>query len=107
MLHHHRMHVVNEISGVVTVGDQEYEEIVEEYEEEVPVPQELLEPSETDFIEFAPDQGKPRCITLILINMLYIYIYVVHLSCRNYMIPRAYIYYPMSLTSAGSNSCHA
>jgi hypothetical protein len=65
------MHVVNEIAGVVTVGDQEYEEIVEEYEEEVPVPQEFLEPSETDFVEFAPDQGKPRCITLILNNARY------------------------------------
>ena len=54
---------MNELAEVVIVGDQEYEEIVEEYEEEFP--QEFLEPSVTDFVEFAPDQGKPRCITLI------------------------------------------
>ena len=81
------MHVVNELAEVLAVGNQEYEEVIEEYEEEILVPQEFPEPHVTDFVEFAPDQGKPRCITLILINMLYIYIYVVHLSCRNYMIP--------------------
>jgi hypothetical protein len=97
---------VHELAEVVTVGDQEYEEIVEEYEEEVPFPQEFPEPSATDRVEFAPDQGKPRCITLIF-DKYAIYICCA-LSCRNYMIPTCiYIYYPMSLTSAGSNSCHA
>jgi len=70
------MHVVNELAEVLTVGNQEYEEVIEEYEEEILVPQEFPEPHVTDFVEFAPDQGKPRCITLILINMLYIYIYI-------------------------------
>ena len=71
-LHHHRIHVVNELAEVVTVGNQEYEEVIEEYEEEILVPQEFPEPPVADFVEFTPDQGKPRCITLILINMLYI-----------------------------------
>ena len=59
---------MNELAEIVTIDDQEYEEVVEEYEEDFP------EPPPTDFVEFAPDQGKPRCIILILINMLYIYI---------------------------------
>jgi hypothetical protein len=32
------MHVENELVEFVTAGDQEYEEIVEEYEEEILVP---------------------------------------------------------------------
>jgi hypothetical protein len=39
------MHVENELVEFVTVGDQEYEEIVEEYEEEILVSEEILEPS--------------------------------------------------------------
>jgi hypothetical protein len=70
------MHIVNELAETVTVGDQEYEEIVEEYEEEILVPEENQE-SLTDFTDTAPAQGKPRCITLILqiiIYMLFIYV---------------------------------
>jgi hypothetical protein len=55
---------VNELADVVTVGNQEYEEVIEEYEE-ILVPQEFPEPPVTDFADTAPDQGKPRCITLI------------------------------------------
>jgi uncharacterized membrane protein len=68
------MHIVNELAETVTVGDQEYEEIVEEYEEEILVPEENQE-SLTDFTDTAPAQGKPRCITLILQIIIYIYIY--------------------------------
>lgn len=50
----------------MTPGDQEYEEIVEEYEEEVLVQEEFLKPPVTDTANTAPAQGKPRCITLIL-----------------------------------------
>ena len=35
MLHHYRMHVENDLVEFVTIDDQEYEEIVEEYEEEI------------------------------------------------------------------------
>jgi hypothetical protein len=100
------MHIVNELAETVTVGNQEYEEIVEEYEEEILVPEEIPEPSLTDFTDTPPAQGKPRCITLIL--QIVIYINVVHLRYRNFMIPTCiYLYLPMSLTSTGSCSCFA
>jgi len=100
------MHIVNELAETVTVGDQEYEEIIEEYEEEIFVPEEFQEPPATDTSDFAPAQGKPRCITLIL--QIIIYIEVVHLRCRSFMISTCiYIYLPMSLTSTGSCSCFA
>ena len=69
------MHVVNELAEVLAVGNQEYEEVIEEYEEEILVPHEFPEPPVTDFVEFAPDQGKPRCITLIF-DKYAIYIYI-------------------------------
>jgi hypothetical protein len=48
------MHVENELVEFVTAGDQEYEEIVEEYEEEILVPEEIPEPSLTDLIDTPP-----------------------------------------------------
>ena len=62
------MHVENELVEFVTVGEQEYEEVIKEYEEEVLVQEEVLEPSPTDLADIPPTQGKPRCITLILNN---------------------------------------
>ena len=35
MLHRHCIHVENELVEFVTVGEQEYEEVIEEYEEEI------------------------------------------------------------------------
>ena len=60
------MHVENELVEFVTAGEQEYEEVIEEYEEEVLMQEEVLEPSLTDLADTSPAQGKPRCITLIL-----------------------------------------
>ena len=54
------MHVENELAEIVTIGDHEFEEIVDEYEEEV------LEPPLTNSADTTPAQGKPRCIALIL-----------------------------------------
>ena len=51
------MHVENELAKIVTTSDHEFEEIIEEYEEEVP------KPPLTNSADIAPDQGKPRCIT--------------------------------------------
>jgi AAA+ superfamily predicted ATPase len=49
-----------------TITDkEEYEEVVEEYEEEIPVQEEFQEPQLTDASDTAPAQGKPRCITVI------------------------------------------
>jgi hypothetical protein len=47
------MHVENELVEFITAEDQEYEEIVEEYEEEIP------KPPLTDFADTRPAQGKP------------------------------------------------
>ena len=59
------MHVENELAEI---GDHEFEEIIEEYEEEILVQEEVPEPPLTDSTNTAPAQGKPQCITLILNN---------------------------------------
>jgi hypothetical protein len=78
------MHVENELVEFGIADDQEYEEIVEEYEEEIFIPEEFQEPPVTDATDLAHAQGKPRCITHIFYNH---YIYVVHLCGGNFMIP--------------------
>jgi hypothetical protein len=70
------------------------------------VPEEFQEPPATDTSDLAPAQGKPRCITLIC-KSLYIYLNIVHLRCRNFMIPTCIYISTMSLTSTGSCSCFA
>ena len=60
------MHVENELVEIVTTGDHEFEEIVEVYEEEILVQEEVLEPPLTDSADTVPAQGKPRYITSIL-----------------------------------------
>ena len=62
------MHVENELAKIVTIGDQEFEKIIEEYEEEILVQEEVPEPPLTDSADTVPAQGKPRCITLIFYN---------------------------------------
>ena len=61
------MHVENELVEFMTTEEQEYEEVIEEYEEEVLVQEEAPQPL-TDSADTALAQGKPRCITLILNN---------------------------------------
>ena len=68
------MHVENELVEFVTADEQEYEEVIEEYEEEVLVQEGALKPPVTDFADTLPAQGKPRCITLIWIITEYIYV---------------------------------
>ena len=60
------MHIENESTEIMTIGDHEFEEINEEYEVEILVQEEILEPPLTDSADTAPAQGKPRCITSIL-----------------------------------------
>ena len=62
------MHVENELVEIMTTGDHEFEEIIEEYEEEIFMQEEVLEPPLTDLANTTSAQGKPRCITLILNN---------------------------------------
>jgi hypothetical protein len=66
------MHVENDLVEFMTVNDPEYEEIVEEYEEEIFV-LEFPEPPVTDTTDTAPTQGKPQCITRIF-DIQYLYI---------------------------------
>ena len=42
------MHVENELAEIVTIGDQEFEEVTKEYEEKVPMQEEVPEPPLTD-----------------------------------------------------------
>ena len=62
------MHIENESAEIVTTGDHEFEEIVEEYKEKILMQGEVPEPSLTDSADTAPAQDKPRCITLIFYN---------------------------------------
>ena len=57
------MHVDHELVEFVPANEQDYEEIVEEYEEEVLIQEGALEPFIVDFVDTPPVQGKPRCIT--------------------------------------------
>ena len=78
------MYVENELVEFVTAGEQEYEEVIEEYEEEVLVWEGALEPPLTDFADTLSAQGKPRYIILIL-NNHWIYICDVHLRYKIYI----------------------
>jgi hypothetical protein len=87
------MHVDHDIVEYVAAEEPDYEEVIEEYEEEIFVSEEFQEPSVTDTADLASAQGKPRCITSILI--IFICICVVHLRCRSFMISTCiYIIYP-------------
>ena len=48
------MHVENELAEIMTTGDHEFEEIIEEYEEEILVQEGAPKPSVTDFVDSPP-----------------------------------------------------
>ena len=48
------MHIENELVEFVTAGEQEYEKVINEYEEEVLVQEEVPEPSPTDLADTPP-----------------------------------------------------
>jgi hypothetical protein len=60
------LHIDHEIVEYVAAEEPEYEEIMEVYEEEVPVQEGAPEPSTTNFAAHQDAQGKPRCIIFIL-----------------------------------------
>ena len=74
------MYVENELADFVTIGDHKFEEIVEEYEEEILVQEEVPEPPTTDSADTTPAQGNPRCITLIFIITEYIYVMCIYVT---------------------------
>ena len=68
------MHVDHELVDFVPAGEQEYDEVIEEYEEEILVQEGAPEPFGADLTDPSPTQGKPRCITHILMTTEYIYV---------------------------------
>ena len=52
-MHHHRMHVENELVEIETTDDHESKEIIEEYEEKILVREEVLELLATDSADTA------------------------------------------------------
>jgi hypothetical protein len=48
------MHVDHEEIKYMAAEEQDYEEVIEEYEEEILVPEEFQEPPATDTSDFAP-----------------------------------------------------
>ena len=53
------MHIDHELVEFMLVDEQEYEEVIKEYEEEILMQEEVLEPRLTDWANTAPAQGKP------------------------------------------------
>jgi hypothetical protein len=53
------MHVDHEEVEYMAAEEQDFVEVIEEYEEEIFVPEEFQEPPATDTSDFAPAQGKP------------------------------------------------
>ena len=78
------MHVENELAEIVTTGDHEFEEIVEEYEEEILVQEEVPESLLIDSADTMPAQDKPRCITPYF-WIITVYICYVHLRYKNFI----------------------
>ena len=70
------MHVDHELVEFVSVDEQDYEEVIEEYEEEVFAQEEAQEPVGASPTDPAPAQGKPQRITPILIITEYMYVYI-------------------------------
>ena len=60
------MQVDHELVEFVPVDELEYEEVIEEYEEEILMQEGALGPFGAYFADTLPAQGKPRCITAIL-----------------------------------------
>jgi len=73
------MHIEDEPLEIVTFGEQEYDEVIEEYEE-ILVQEDVPEPPVTDFADTAPAQGKPRCITPIFKWSEYIYMICIYVT---------------------------
>ena len=86
------MYVDNELVEFMSAGEQEYEEIVEEYEK-ILVHEGAPEPSVADFVGTPPAQGKPRCIIPIFEwswNIYMWYAFMLQAFYGNYM--HKYIY---------------
>ena len=68
------MHVDHELVDFVPVDEQEYDEVIEEYKEEILMQEGAIEPIGADLTDPSLAQGKPRCTTPILMITEYIYV---------------------------------
>ena len=68
------MHIDHELVDFVPIDEKEYDEMIEEYEEEILVQEGAPEPFGADLTDPSPAQGKPRCIIPILMITEYIYV---------------------------------
>ena len=67
------MHVDHELVDFVPVNEQEYDKVIEEYEEEILVQEGASKPIGADLTDPSPAQGKPQCITHIFMIIEYMY----------------------------------
>ena len=67
-------HVDRELVEFVPVDEPEYDEVIEEYEEEILMQEGAPEPVGADTTDPSPAQGKPQSITPILMITEYIYV---------------------------------
>ena len=77
------------------VGDLEYDEVIEEYEEEIFAQEEAQEPVSADPADSVPAQGKPQSIIHIFMITKYIFIYMwcafkLHAFYGNYLHKHTY-----------------
>ena len=93
-------HVDHEQVDFVPVGEPEYNEVIEEYEEELFAQERAQEPVGTNFADLAPAQGKPRCIIPIFKWSLNI-LHDLHLCYRHFMETICITIPTMSPTSTG------
>ena len=85
------MHVDHELVEFMPVDEQEYDEVIEEYEEEILVQEGAQEPVGANPTDPSPAQGKPRCITLFLMITEYIWCaFMLQVFYGNYL--HKYIY---------------
>ena len=74
------MYVDHELVEFMPADEQDYEEVIEEYKEEILVQEGAPKSFGVDFVDPPPTQGKPRCITPIfewLLNIYMICIYII------------------------------
>ena len=67
------MHVDHELVEFMPVDEQECDEVIEEYEEEILVQEGAPEPFGADLTDLSLVQGKPQCITHIFMIIEYMY----------------------------------
>ena len=89
------MHVDNELVEFMPIDEHDYEEIIEEYEEEILIQEGAPEPSVADFVDTPPAQGKPRYITPIFewsCNIYMWYAFMLQAFYGNYMHTYTYLW---------------